>query len=383
MEISRKWHIGYKPPWQCKSVKIDIEELKRRIKPRVRPIIWRSEDKTLLLLDQRKLPFQEVYVEVRTPEEAAEAIRQMIVRGAPAIGLTACYAMVLALTSRRPERLEHAIKALEEAKRILDSSRPTAHNLFWATERMLRRAYDLVHNGEVRSVRELIDALEAEANRAFEEEVEAELKMGIYGVEFLSEGDVVLTQCNAGGLATGTGIGTATAPIRVAHALGIRVSVIAPETRPWLQGARLTVYELMLDGIPVTLITDTAVGYVLYKRMANIVMVGADRILIDGHVFNKVGTYKEAVIAHELGIPFYVIAPSSTIDPKSKVEDVKIEERDPNEVRKVMGVPITLENVPVFNPVFDVTPPKYITAIITERGIAYPPFTKSIPRLLS
>ncbi len=141
-------------------------------------------------------------------------------------------------------------------------------------------------------------------------------------------------------MATGTGIGTATAPVRVAHALGIKVSVIAPETRPWLQGARLTVYELMADGIPVTLITDTAVGYVMYKGMVNSVMVGADRILRDGHVYNKIGTFKEAVIAHELGIPFYAIAPSSTFDMKSKVEDVKIEERDPDEVRKIRGVPI-------------------------------------------
>ncbi|MCG2879733.1 MAG: S-methyl-5-thioribose-1-phosphate isomerase [Vulcanisaeta sp.] len=364
-------------------MRIDLEELKSKVRPRLRPIIWRDEDNTLLLLDQRKLPFEEVYVELRDPVSTADAIRQMIVRGAPAIGITAAYGMVLAITHSNIASLNEALKELARAREVLNAARPTAHNLFWATERMYRKAEEAVHNGTARSVKELVEVLKSEAKAIFNEELEAELKMGIYGLEKINDGDTILTQCNAGGLATGTGIGTATAPIRVAHALGIKVSVIAPETRPWLQGARLTVYELMVDGIPVTLITDTAVGYVMYKGMVSSVMVGADRILRDGHVFNKIGTFKEAVIAHELGIPFYAIAPSSTFDLKSRVDDVKIEERDPDEVRKIRGVPITLENVPVFNPVFDVTPPKYITALITEKGIIYPPFDKNIPKVLN
>lgn len=363
-------------------MKIDIEELKNKLKPRLRPIIWRDEDNTLILLDQRKLPFEESYVELRDPTSTADAIRQMIVRGAPAIGITAAYGMVLAVAHSNVSTLDEALRELSRARDVLNAARPTAQNLFWATERMLNRARDAVNNGEVRSVRELLDALKREAKAIFDEEFNAELMMGIYGLEKINDGDTILTQCNAGGLATGTGIGTATAPIRVAHALGIRVSVMAPETRPWLQGARLTVYELMADGIPVTLITDTAVGYVMYRGMVNSVMVGADRILRDGHVFNKIGTFKEAVIAHELGIPFYAIAPSSTFDLKSRVEDVKIEERDPDEVRKIRGVPIAPENVPVFNPVFDVTPPKYVTALITEKGIIYPPFDKNVSRIL-
>ncbi|WP_069806495.1 S-methyl-5-thioribose-1-phosphate isomerase [Vulcanisaeta thermophila] len=365
-------------------MKISIEELKQIIRPKLKmkPIIWRDEDNTLLLLDQRKLPFEEVYVEIRDPDSTANAIREMIVRGAPAIGITAAYGMVLAVAHGRASTLDEAIKELGRARDVLNRARPTAQNLFWATNRMLLRAEKAVHDGEVRSVKELVEVLKVEANRIFDEEFEAELKMGLYGLEKINDGDTILTQCNAGGLATGTGIGTATAPVRVAHALGIRVSVIAPETRPWLQGARLTVYELMADGIPVTLITDTAVGYVMYKGMVSSVMVGADRILRDGHVFNKIGTFKEAVIAHELGIPFYAVAPSSTFDLRSSVDDVKIEERDPDEVRKIRGVPITLDNVRVFNPVFDVTPPKYVTALITEKGIIYPPFEKNVPRII-
>ncbi len=363
-------------------MRIDLEELKNKIKPKLRPIIWRDEDNTLILLDQRKLPFEEVYVELRDPVSTADAIKQMIVRGAPAIGITAAYGMVLAVAHSNVSSLEEALNELSKARNVLNAARPTAQNLFWATNRMYNKAEQLIHNGYVKSIKELVDELKAEARAIFDEEFEAELKMGVYGLEKISDGDTILTQCNAGGLATGTGIGTATAPVRVAHALGIRVSVIAPETRPWLQGARLTVYELMADGIPVTLITDTAVGYVMYKGMVSSVMVGADRILRDGHVYNKIGTFKEAVIAHELGIPFYAIAPSSTFDLKSTVNDVKIEERDPDEVRKIRGVPITLEGVRVFNPVFDVTPPKYVTALITEKGIIYPPFEKNVPKVL-
>ncbi|BDR92128.1 S-methyl-5-thioribose-1-phosphate isomerase [Vulcanisaeta souniana] len=362
---------------------IDIEELKSKINPRLRPIIWRDSDNTLVLLDQRKLPFEETYVELRDPQSTADAIRQMIVRGAPAIGITAAYGMVLAIAHGNASTLDEALNELARARDALNAARPTAQNLFWATERMLSTASNAIHNGSAKSVRELLGVMKREAKAIFDEEFDAELRMGIYGLEKVNDGDTILTQCNAGGLATGTGIGTATAPIRVAHALGIRVSVIAPETRPWLQGARLTVYELMADGIPVTLIADTAVGYVMYRGMVNSVMVGADRILRDGHVYNKIGTFKEAVIAHELGIPFYAIAPSSTFDLRSRVEDVKIEERDPDEVRKIRGVPIAPENVPVFNPVFDVTPPKYVTALITERGIIYPPFDKNVPRVLS
>lgn len=359
---------------------VSLEELKAIFKPKLKPIIWK--DDTLTLLDQSALPFQTVYVDVKTPEEVARAIKLMQVRGAPAIGITAGYGMVLALISSKPSTLDEALNTLVKAKQIMDQARPTAVNLSWATSRMLNFAKNKIESGEAKSVNELIQLMKQEANKIYEEELDAELRMGMYGLEKINEGDTVLTQCNAGGLATGTGLGTALAPVKLAYYLGMKVSVIAPETRPWLQGSRLTVYELMAEGIPVTLIADTAVGLVMYKNMVNSVMVGADRILKDGHVFNKIGTFKEAVIAHELGIPFYALAPASTFDLKSSVEDIKIEERDPNEVRTIRGIPISPENVKVYNPVFDVTPPKYVTALITEKGIIYPPFEKNVPKIL-
>ena len=361
---------------------VRFEEVKAAFKPKLKPLEWDSKNKVLVLLDQSRLPFEKVFEPNYTPEQVAESIKLMKVRGAPAIGISAAYGMVLALTSSKPQTLDEAMKALERAKPTLDKARPTAVNLSWATKRMLDKAKGLVESGEAKSVGELAELLEAEANKIYEEELDAEIWMGIYGLEKIDSGDAVLTQCNAGGLATGTGLGTALAPVKIAKALGYDVSVFAPETRPWLQGARLTVYELMEEGIPVTLITDTAVGLVMYQGKVDSVMVGADRILADGHVFNKIGTFKEAVIAHELGIPFYALAPSSSFDFSSKVEDVVIEERSPDEVRTIRGVPIVPNNVKVYNPVFDVTPPKYVTAIITEKGIIYPPFDKNVRKVL-
>jgi len=308
----------------------------------------------------------------------------MVVRGAPAIGITAAFGMVLALKEKRPKTIEEALNALASAKEVLAKTRPTAVNLFWALERMYNKALESA--GRTTSAAELGEVLEEEAKRILEEELDAEIRIGLYGAELLEDGDAVLTICNAGGLATGTGLGTATAPIYVATMLGKQVSVFVPETRPWQQGARLTVYELVQNGVPTTLIADTAVGLVLYRRLVDIVMVGADRILLDGHVYNKIGTLNEAVLAHEFGIPFYVLAPTSTIDPKSRVEDVKIEERDPDEVRTVRSehgkVYVTLRDVHVFNPVFDVTPPKFITGVITEKGVATQPLGKNLRKLL-
>ncbi|MCY0860117.1 MAG: S-methyl-5-thioribose-1-phosphate isomerase [Sulfolobaceae archaeon] len=363
-------------------MKIDIQQFKKEYTPKLKPIIWRDQDNTLVLLDQSKLPFETVYVELKDPESVAKAIKTMQVRGAPAIGITAAYGMVLAVANKWLNSVDEAIKELQRAKQVMDAARPTAANLSWATSRMLNKAISAYQSGDVKNVKDLIQVLKEEAYKIFDEELDAEIRIGVYGLEKIQSGDTILTQCNAGGLATGTGLGTALAPVKVAKALGYDVSVIAPETRPWLQGSRLTAYELYVEGIPVTVITDTAVGLVMYKGMVNSVMVGADRILADGHVYNKIGTFKEAVIAHELGIPFYALAPISTFDLKSSVNDVKIEERDPNEVRYIRGVPIVPEGVKVYNPVFDVTPPKYVTAIITEKGIIYPPYNLTIRKTI-
>ncbi|ABL87841.1 translation initiation factor 2B subunit I family (IF-2BI) [Pyrobaculum islandicum DSM 4184] len=360
-----------------------VEELKRKFRPKIKPIEWKGDK--LVLLDQRFLPFETRYFEARTVADVAEAIRNMVVRGAPAIGITAAFGMVLSLVEKKPRTVEEALNTLTSAKETLAKTRPTAVNLFWALERMYNKATEIATS--TATVDELKSALEEEAKRIFEEELDAEIRIGLYGAELLENGDTVLTICNAGGLATGTGLGTATAPIYVSMMLGKQVSVVAPETRPWQQGARLTVYELIQNGVPTKLIADTAVGLVMLKRLVNIVMVGADRILLDGHVYNKIGTLNEAVLAHEFGIPFYVLAPTSTIDPKSRVEDVEIEERDPDEVRTARSnqgiVYVTLKEVPVYNPVFDVTPPKYITGIITEKGVATQPLYKNLRKLLN
>lgn len=359
-----------------------VEKIRREFRPKVKPIEWRGDK--LVLLDQRMLPFETRYVEARTVEDVAAAIRDMVVRGAPAIGITAAFGMVIALSEKPIDNIDDALKTLSLARDILSKTRPTAVNLFWALDRMHNKALSLA--SATSSVRELREGLEAEAKKIFEEELEAEIRIGLYGAELLEAGDTVLTICNAGGLATGTGLGTATAPIYVAKMLGKDISVIAPETRPWQQGSRLTVYELVNNGIRTTLIADTALGLVMYKRMVDIVMVGADRILLDGHVFNKIGTLNEAILAHEFGIPFYVLAPTSTIDPKSSVDSVKIEERDPDEVRTVRTsqgkVYVTLKDIQVYNPVFDVTPPKYITGIITEKGVATQPLSVNLRKLL-
>ncbi len=361
----------------------DVEKLKEIVKPKVRPLVWCSESKVLKVLDQRKLPFEEEYYDASTVEDIYKCIKEMYVRGAPAIGICASYGVAIAAyeACRKGLELERALDYIRKRGEYIASARPTAVNLEWAVKHMLNVAEKLCSSGQVRTSRELAEALEGEAVRVQEEEFEIELRIGINGLEKLKECDSVMTQCNAGGLA-GAGIGTALAPMKVAKYLGIDIKVYVPETRPWLQGARLTVYELHVEKIPYVLIADTAVGYVMYRGMVNAVIVGADRILRDGHVINKIGTFKEAVIAHDLGIPFYVAAPKSTFDMERRIEEVKIEERDPDEVRKIRGVLITLPDAPVYNPVFDITPPKYVTAIITEYGNIYPPYSRNIPKVL-
>ncbi|MEZ0247690.1 MAG: S-methyl-5-thioribose-1-phosphate isomerase [Thermoproteus sp.] len=361
-----------------------VKEIKANYKPKLKVIEWKGD--RLSLLDQRLLPFEAKYLELKTVDGVADAIRNMAVRGAPAIGITAAYGMALALFEREASSLDEALKVLEAAREKLAKTRPTAQNLFWALDRMYSRARGLVDGGAVKSPKELREELVGEANRIFEEEFEAEARMGAYGVQLIQSGDWVLTQCNAGSLATGA-LGTATAPIYVAKYLGIDVSVMAPETRPWQQGARLTAYELRENGVKVKLIADTAVGLVLRRKLVNLAIVGADRILSDGTVYNKIGTLNEAVLAHEFGVPFYVAAPTSTFDLAHKPEEVKIEERSPDEVRTVRtqhgNVYVTMPDIDVYNPVFDETPPKYITAIITEIGVITQPLDRNIKRFLA
>ncbi len=347
--------------------------------PTVKPLEWVGD--ALKILDQTKLPLKEEYIVARDHETVARAIETMQVRGAPAIGIAAAYGVVLAAKNIRCSDAKEFLSRLRQAIDRLASTRPTAVNLFWALKRMSNVAEKLVNEGV--SIKEVIDALEDEAKSIHEEEFEAELKMSYYGAQLLEDGCTVLTHCNAGGLATGTGLGTALGVIKIAKHMGKDIRVIATETRPVLQGARLTVYELVREGIDTTLITDNMVGYVMYRGMVDAVIVGADRILADGHVINKIGTYTISVLARQHNVPFYVAAPKSTFDLETPVEKVVIEERDPEEVRTVFGgCRITLENVKVFNPAFDITPPSNVTAIVTEYGVIYPPFRLNIRRVI-
>jgi len=361
------------------------EEVKQAYRPRLRPIQWQGDK--LVILDQSKLPFEQVWLTLTNYLEVAEAIKTMKVRGAPAIGITAAYGLALAAKDLPNENAETMLKRVEEAAEVLRKTRPTAVNLFWAINRVVTKAREVVHNGYARTGKQLFEALVDEANRIFDEEFDAEIRMGLHALRYLEDGMWVMTQCNAGGLATGTGLGTALAPMKLAKWLGMDIGVYVPETRPWQQGAKLTTYELIAEGIRTKLIADTAVGLVMLRKMVSASIVGADRILMSGHVFNKIGTLNQAIIAHELGIPIYVLAPTSTIDRETKSpDDVEIEVRNPMEVTHVRTregwVPVTLTDLDVYNPVFDVTPPKYITAIITEVGVATQPLHITLRRLI-
>jgi methylthioribose-1-phosphate isomerase len=329
-------------------------------------------------LNTNLLPHHEVYEESDNYERIAEAIENMEIRGAPAIGVAAALAVATTILNANKKNISElrsiALKAIER----LSKTRPTAYNLFWALERIKRAV--LQHYIDTEGFKR---AVIEEALKIYREDIETNIKIGEVGERFIEDGDTILTHCNAGALATAA-FGTALAIIRVAWYKGKRIKVIATETRPVLQGARLTVWELKKEGIPVALITDNMVGYVMYKGLVNKVIVGADRILLDGHVINKIGTYTIAIAAKKHNIPFYVAAPTSTIDIRSTLNDVKIEERSPDEVRRILNrVLITVEDVEVLNPAFDITPPDLVTAIITEKGIVTPPYVENIRKIFS
>jgi methylthioribose-1-phosphate isomerase len=316
----------------------------------------RWDGEALQLLDQRLLPREEVWVACRTASEVAEAIRTMVVRGAPAIGVSAAFGMALA--ARAGDDLR---RAAEELKR----SRPTAVNLAWAVDRMLGARGDLLR----------------EAERILEEDVEANRAIGRHGAALLGRSSTVLTHCNAGALATG-GYGTALGVIRAAIESGKHVAVFADETRPYLQGARLTAWELQRDNIDVTLITDNMSGHFFQQGKFDAVVVGADRIAANGDTANKIGTYTVAVLAHAHGVPFYVAAPLSTIDPSCPSgAEIPIEERSAAEVVEMFGSRVAPEGIHVRHPAFDVTPARLITAIITERGVLRAPYGEAIAKL--
>ncbi|HSK99139.1 MAG TPA: S-methyl-5-thioribose-1-phosphate isomerase [Rubrobacteraceae bacterium] len=344
----------------------------------VRTVWW--EPGAVCLIDQTKLPHACEVVRCTTVEEVAGAIRSMVVRGAPAIGVTAAYGMALAarkwVAGDRAGLLNH----LAEAKNTLDASRPTAFNLSWATARILRVARE---GRPEEAVEALAARLLAEAYEIYDEDERTCRAIGEHGAALLRSGTRVLTHCNAGGLAT-TGYGTALAPIRTAYEGGKALHVFVDETRPFLQGSRLTAWELQQIGIPLTLITDSMAGYFMRRGEVDCIIVGADRVVANGDVANKIGTYGLAVLARAHDIPFYVAAPTSTVDMGlASGEDIPIEQRDPGEVTHLAGLSLAPEGVRAAHPAFDVTPHELVTAIITEKGVVEPPFAEGLRRLLA
>ena len=340
-----------------------------------RTIQW--HDGKVVMIDQTRLPAEEVYNEYSDYQGVAQAIRGMIIRGAPAIGVAA--AMGVALGARDIIATDHDgfFRDFEIICNVMAGTRPTAVNLFWAIDRMKRMA-ELHKTLPLSALRKiLID----EAIRVEEEDLAICKAIGSHGAALIPHGATVLTHCNAGGLAT-AGYGTALGVIRAAHEAGKGIKVFADETRPWLQGARLTAWELMKDNIPVTLISDNMAGYFMKKGEITCCVVGADRIAANGDTANKIGTYSVAVLAKENGIPFYVAAPVSTLDlTLSHGDQIPIEERTSLEVTHIKGIAIAPEGVAVKNPAFDVTPARYITGIITEHGVAQGDYLKELKRL--
>jgi methylthioribose-1-phosphate isomerase len=343
----------------------------------IKTIEWTDEG--VVMIDQRHLPNQELYPVFKTYEEVAVAIEEMVIRGAPAIGVAAAMGIALGTKNSTASTLEDLERDFNQASDRISKTRPTAVNLFWAVKRMGDVFQEAKRGGA--SIEALQNRLIEESITMHAEDIESNKRMGRYGAELLPQDATVLTHCNAGALAT-AGYGTALGVIRAAVEAGKNVNVFADETRPFLQGARLTAWELAKDNIPVTLITDNMAGHFLKAGKISCVVVGADRIAANGDVANKIGTYMVAVAAHANDIPFYVAAPLSTIDLALKSgEEIPIESRVTTEVTHIRGNQISPDGINVANPAFDVTPNRYIAAIITDAGLAYAPYEESLKSL--
>ena len=341
------------------------------------PVEWTDEG--VRMLDQRLLPTEETWLTLRTYNDVAAGIKDMVVRGAPAIGVSAAYGIALGAKQFVGTNIDDLEDELDYICDVLGATRPTAVNLFWAIDRMkltFRRA-----KSEGKSISEIQQILIDEAKAIHDEDIESQRLIAKFGGELLDDNSTVLTHCNAGALATGGVWGTALGVIRGAIDQGKHISVIADETRPYLQGARLTAWELMQDDIPVTLITDNMSGHMMKKGGVQAVVVGSDRIAANGDVANKIGTYMVAVLARRHGIPFYVAAPLSTVDLNCPTgDDIPIEEREPREITHVRDIQLAPEGIGVSNYAFDVTPNELVTAIITEKGVARAPYTESLKK---
>jgi len=338
----------------------------------LRTVDWK--DNKVVMIDQTKLPNDFVFVEYDDFNQVANAIRTLVVRGAPAIGVSGAFGLALAVLQSKATTKDELLSDLENAKNILFETRPTAVNLGWGLEKIM----NVAKSGDtIQQIKELVIST---AKKMADEDIEINKTMGKNGSVLFDDNDTIMTHCNAGALAT-VGYGTALGVIRATKESGKNVKVIATETRPIQQGSRLTAFELKYDGFDVSLIPDTAVGYSMANGLVNKVIVGADRIVKTGHVFNKIGTYQVATMAKQHGIPFYVAAPLSTIDMETKAEDVIIEMRKGSEVTGIGDKKTAPDDIDVINPAFDMTPPDLISGIITEKGVVTAPFEESISKL--
>jgi len=338
----------------------------------LRTVEWK--DNSVIMIDQTKLPNELVFVKYTDYNDVAQAIRTLVIRGAPAIGVSGAFGMALAALQSKSETKEGLLSDLEKAKKTLFETRPTAVNLSWGLETIM----EIAKQGN--SISDIRESVINKAKQMADDDVQTNKKMGKNGAELFHNNDTIMTHCNAGALAT-VGYGTALGVIRALKENGKNIKVIATETRPVQQGSRLTAFELKNDGIDVSLIPDTAVGYTMANGLVNGVIVGADRILRTGHVFNKIGTYQVATMAKQHNIPFYVAAPLSTFDLTSNPDDVVIEQRKATEVTGIGEKRTAPEGIDVINPAFDMTPPELINGIITEKGVAKPPYEESIKKL--
>jgi methylthioribose-1-phosphate isomerase len=338
----------------------------------LRTVEWK--DNKVIMIDQTKLPNQLVFVKYDDYHQVADAIKNLVVRGAPAIGVSGAFGLALAALQSRATTKDQMISDLEIARKILFETRPTAVNLKWGLDKIM----NIAHSGD--SVEQIKNSIINEAKKMADEDIQINKTMGKYGSALFDNNDTIMTHCNAGALAT-VAYGTALGVIRATRESGKNIKVIATETRPIQQGSRLTAFELKHDGFDVSLIPDTAVGYSMANGLVDKVVVGADRIVRTGHVFNKIGTYQVATMAKQHGIPFYVAAPLSTFDMKSDAKDVIIEMRKGTEVTGIGDKKTAPDDINVINPAFDMTPPELISGIITEKGVAKPPYEESIKKL--
>ncbi|RDJ32202.1 MAG: S-methyl-5-thioribose-1-phosphate isomerase [Crenarchaeota archaeon] len=347
-------------------------ENQKKSDSQLKTVEWKNNK--VIMIDQTKLPTALVFVEYDNFHQVADAIKTLVVRGAPAIGVSGAFGLGLAALQSKASTKEEILKDLEEARSILQATRPTAINLKWGLDKIM----EIARQGN--NVSEIKHQIIESAKKIADDDITTNMIMGKFGSEMFDDKDTIMTHCNAGALAT-VAYGTALGVIRATKDSGKNIKVIATETRPVQQGSRLTAFELKHDGIDVSLIPDTAVGYAMANKLVNKVVVGADRILRTGHVYNKIGTFQVATLAKQHNIPFYVAAPLSTFDLENSPENVIIEQRNPEEVTGIGDKKTAPDGIKVINPAFDMTPPELITGIITEKGVAKPPYEESIKKL--